>query len=105
MEMQSKRVIPGTLLAIAACVTLCVASSQAQREPIFVEGKGLRCGIDPASGLPVWLESGAKQGRRVWLNEPAHVAVRSEVSEVSASWTDAKVTAAAEGGVTIIGSN
>jgi hypothetical protein len=101
MEMQRKRLIAGTLLAIAACVTLCVAGSQAQRKPIFVEGNGLRCGIDPASGLPVWLESGGKQGRRVWLNEPAHLAVRSEVSEVSASWTDAKVTAAAEGGVTV----
>jgi hypothetical protein len=98
---QRKRAIPRALLAIMVCVVVCVAGSQAQRKPILVEGKGLRCGIDPASGLPVWLESAAKQGRRIWLNEPAHVSVRSEVSEVSASWTDAKVTEAAEGGVTV----
>jgi hypothetical protein len=104
METSKETVVLGTLLVIAACVTLCFASSQGQRDLVFVEGKGLRCGIDPASGLPVWLESRAKHGGRVWLNEPGHVAIHSEVSDVSACWTRTKVTGAVKSEITVTAS-
>jgi len=99
--MKTTRLIPGALLFMMGCVAVCVPGFPEERKLIIVEGKGLRCGIDPASGLPAWLESRAGQGRRVWLNEPVHVAVRSEVSEVSARSTGAKVNTKGEGGVTV----
>jgi len=98
--MKTQRLIPGALLVMMGCAAVCVPGLPEERKLVFVEGKDLRCGIDPASGLPAWLESRAGQGHRVWLNEPVHVAVRSEVSEVSARSTGARVTAKGEGGVT-----
>ena len=71
-------------------------------EGFVVESEGLRCGIDRSSGLPVRLESRAGQSQRVWLNEPVHIAVRNEVSEVSAHSTSAKVTARGKTGVTVL---
>ena len=101
MEILWKRSIRGILLFLMGCVAVCFPLSQEEQKLIIVEGENLRCGIDPASGLPAWLESRARPGHRVWLNEPIHVAVRNEVNEVSAHSTDAKVNATVEGGVTV----
>lgn len=99
--MLKKRLIPRALLLITGCVAVCYPGPQEVRKAFVVESEGLRCGIDRSSGLPVRLESRAGQSQRVWLNEPVHIAVRNEVSEVSAHSTSAKVTARGKTGVTV----
>ena len=97
--MKPKTLTVATLLVLLACLAPCPAASEEPGKPIMVEGRGLRCAVAAASGLPVWLESHAGEGHRVWLNEPAYLAVRSEVSELSAPASGVRVEATGRGGV------
>ena len=90
------------LLVIMAGAAIPLAAFQQEGQLMMVAGRDLRCGLSPASGAAAWLESAVgREHRRVWLNEPVHLAVRSEVTDLSAQATGAKVEAAGAGKVTV----
>jgi hypothetical protein len=49
----------------------------------WTDGPNLRCGIDPATALPVRIETRLAGTNRNWLLAPARVAVRNEVTGAS----------------------
>jgi hypothetical protein len=92
--------ISETLLILTVYSAACLSGFGEGGKLAIVKGKDIRCGIDRASGLPALLESHTDQSRRIWLSEPAHVALRNEVSEVTAYPVDARVSAKGKGEVT-----
>jgi hypothetical protein len=84
VEVSRTRSIFVLLPFMAGWAALCALGAQALPKTIYVAGQGLRCGVDAATGLPVWIESSGPQGQRVWLRDPVHIAVRNEVSELTA---------------------
>jgi hypothetical protein len=70
---------------------------------VWIEGKGVKCGIDRATGLPSKFNTKVGQAGVAWLSGPAHLQVRNEATNVTAAISTPKVEAA-PGGVKVVGS-
>jgi hypothetical protein len=95
-----KERISKILLVLTVYAAVCLSGFGEGWKLAIVKGKDIRCGIDRTSGLPALLESHTDQSRRIWLSEPARLALRNEVSEVTAYPVDARVSAKGKGEVT-----
>ena len=58
----------------------------------WVEGKGLRVTIDPATGLPARIETRMRRGSTPWLRGPLQFTVRDEVTDATAELTQVEVS-------------
>ena len=69
---------------------------------VWVEGKGVKCGIDRTTGLPPKFNTKVGQAGIEWLSGPVHLQVRNEATNVTAAISNAKVETAL-GGVNVAG--
>jgi hypothetical protein len=81
-----------------ASVGMCLAlpppvepRTQTSANLLWIEGKGLKVGIDSASGLPAHFATLAGQGSIEWLRGPVQLSVVNEVTGASAGVTQVQV--------------
>ena len=70
--------------------------AQSPTNVLWIEGKGLKVRIDPASGLPGHIEASTRQGNIRWLRGPIRLSVRNEATNARAESTQVQVMNAQE---------
>ena len=86
-------VILSGFIAVILTATSWVAGQQASTSrntaatpgPLWVEGKGLKCGIDRGTGLPAQLETQIEHGSVDWLHAPVRLQVLNEATNAKSS--------------------
>ncbi|MBZ5561512.1 MAG: hypothetical protein LAP13_03735 [Acidobacteriia bacterium] len=80
---------PGLVVLVAAA-SLCAAQEQARKSAgtvpadlAWVEGNGIRCGVDRATGRLAGVETRFGQRSRVWLKQPVRLILRNEANNLS----------------------
>ena len=73
------------------------ANNAATSSVLWVEGKGLKCGIDRTSGLPTQFKTHGGQEEVNWLSGPIRLQILNEATNVTAAIAGHQVEAVPEG--------